>query len=85
VDVLVNVCAMLEPDPAEVPVSNPELVETVQLKVVPATLLVKAIPVVPPEQNVCEAGVAVTTGFGFTVTTTVTGVPAQPAAVGVTV
>jgi hypothetical protein len=76
---------MFDPVPAAAPVNKPELVATVQLKVVPATLLVKAIPVVPPEQNVCEAGVAVTTGVGLTVTTTVIGVPAHPAAVGVIV
>jgi hypothetical protein len=42
---------ILDPDPAEAPVNVPELVVTVQEKVVPVTLLVKAIPVVPPEQK----------------------------------
>jgi len=41
-------------------------------------ILDKVIPVVPPEQIVCEAGVAVTVGIGLTVTVTVIGVPEQP-------
>jgi hypothetical protein len=53
--------------------------------VVPATELVKEIPVILPEQIVCEAGVAVAIGLGFTVTVNVTGVPEQPLAVGVIV
>jgi hypothetical protein len=76
---------MFVPELADAPVSEAELVDTVHENVVPVTLLVSAIPVVPPEQKVCAAGVAVTTGLGLTVTTTATGVPAQPAAVGVTV
>jgi hypothetical protein len=39
--------------------------------------------VVPPEQNVCDVGVAVTTGCGLTVIVTEIGVPEQPFAVGV--
>jgi len=35
-----------------------------------------------PEQIVCATGVAVATGFGLTVITTSTGIPAQPLAVG---
>ena len=58
---------------------------TVQAKVVPVTLLLSATEVAVPEQIVCDAGVAVATGLGLTVTTTVTGVPGQPPAVGVTV
>jgi hypothetical protein len=58
---------------------------TVQVKAVPDTLLVRATEDAVPEQIVCEAGVAVATGVGFTVITTVTGVPAQPLAVGVIV
>jgi hypothetical protein len=42
---------MLEPDPADAPVKEAELVETVHEKVVPVTLLVNASPVVPPEQK----------------------------------
>ena len=82
---LLKVCAMLLPEPAEAPVMAPELVATVQAKVVPVTLLVNAMPVVWPEQIVCEAGVAVTTGIGLTVITTLIGVPVHPLAVGVTV
>jgi hypothetical protein len=52
---------------------------------VPVTLLVSATEVAVPEQIVCEAGVAVAIGLGFTVMTTVTGVPAHPLAVGVMV
>jgi hypothetical protein len=48
-------------------------------------LLVSEIPVVPPEQNVWEEGVAVATGTGFTVIVTRIGVPVHPFAVGVTV
>lgn len=58
---------------------------TVQLKVVPPTLEVRAILVVCPEQIVCELGVAVATGIGFTVIITVIGVPTHPFAVGVIV
>lgn len=46
-------------------------------KVVPATSLVSAMEVARPEQIVCEAGVAVITGFGFTVTGTTVGNPGQ--------
>jgi hypothetical protein len=53
--------------------------------VAPATLLVNAIDEAFPEQNVCEFGVAVTDGIGFTVIGTVIVVPAQLAAVGVIV
>lgn len=52
---------------------------------VPEILLVRAIAVAVPEQIVCDPGVAVATGMGLTVMTTVSGVPAQPLAVGVTV
>ena len=42
--------------------------------------------IVAPEQIVCNDGVATTTfGVGFTSTVAVTGVPAQPLAVGVMV
>jgi hypothetical protein len=58
---------------------------TVQENVVPLTLLVNAIDVALPEQIVCDDGVAVTTGAGLTVITTVIGVPAHPFAVGVIV
>jgi hypothetical protein len=42
---------MFAPEPAAAPVSEAELAVTVQLKVVLVTLLVKTIPVVPPEQK----------------------------------
>jgi hypothetical protein len=48
-------------------------------------LLLSATEDAVPEHIVCDAGVAVATGVGFTVITTVRGVPAQPLAVGVTV
>ncbi len=44
-----------------------------------------AIPVIPPEQNVCVIGVAVTTGVGLTVMITFIGFPGQPFAEGIIV
>ena len=58
---------MLEPLLAVAP--DTPVCTTVQAKVVPVTELVKAIAVVPPEQIVCEAGVAVAAGMGFTLIT----------------
>jgi hypothetical protein len=81
-DVLVNVCAMVFPDPAAAPVTDPD-VATVHVNVEPPTLLVNEIAVVLPEQIVALSGVAVATGNGSTVITTVIGVPGQPLAVGV--
>jgi hypothetical protein len=66
------------------PVTLP-LAVVLQVKVVPVTLLVRLTPTDAPEQIVCGFGVAVITGVGFTVTGKTKGVPAQPAAVGVTV
>ena len=74
---------MLVPEAAVAP-ETPDCT-TVQEKVVPVTLLVSAIDGAVPEQIVCDAGVAVATGIGFTVITTVTGVPVQLLAVGVKV
>jgi hypothetical protein len=74
---------MLDPLPAAAP-ETPDCV-TVHANVVPATLLVSEIPVAFPEQIVCEEGVAVTTGVGFTVIVTVNGAPVQPPDEGVTV
>ena len=51
----------------------------------PATLLDNATDVVPPEQMVCDDGVAVATGVGLTVMVTVIGAPPQLFAVGVMV
>jgi hypothetical protein len=59
--------------------------ETVQLKVVPATPDVSAIPVGVPLHILCDAGVATTLGVGLTVMTTLVEVPTHVAAVGVTV
>ena len=50
---------------------------------VPEILLVRAIAVAVPEQIVCDAGVAVATGIGFTGDATTVGAPAHPLAVGV--
>ena len=55
------------------------------MNVVPVTLLVNAIDGAVPEQIVCEEGVAVTTTLGFTVISTVIGVPVHVLAVGVIV
>ena len=43
---------------------------TVHAKVVPLTLLLRVMDGAVPEQIVCDPGVAVATGIGFTVTTT---------------
>lgn len=75
----------MDPEPADAPVNNPELVETVHANVVPETLLVKTIFGAVPEQIRSDAGVAVATGLGFTVITTVIGVPGQELADGVIV
>lgn len=50
----------------------------VQANVAPLTLLVNEIPVVLPEQIVCDTGFAVTTGNGFTVMVITMGVPKHP-------
>ena len=83
VPVAVRLWAIDDPEDAVAP-DTPDCT-TVQAKVVPATLLVSAIDGAVPEHIVCDAGVAVATGVGFTVTTTTLGVPAHPLAVGVTV
>lgn len=43
------------------------------------------VAIVPPEQIVCDNGVAVTVGVGFTSTVAVIGVPEHPPATGVIV
>jgi hypothetical protein len=83
VPVAVSVWAMLDPELAVAP-ETPDCT-TVHAKVVPATGLLKATEDAVPEQIVCRAGVAVATGVGLTVMTTVIGVPGHPLAVGVTV
>lgn len=81
--VVVMVCAMVEPEPAEAPLT-PDCV-TVQAKVVPPTLLLRLKELVLPEQKVCEEGVTVADGIGVTVIVTTIAAPAQPPAVGVMV
>jgi hypothetical protein len=53
--------------------------------VVPDTLLVSIMEVKLEEQIACDAGVAVTTGKGFTITLAVLVAPGHPLDVGVTV
>lgn len=58
----------------------------VHVKVVPATFPERRMSeIVPPEQIVCEEGVAAAFGVGFTKTDTTIGTPSQLFAVGVTV
>jgi hypothetical protein len=65
----VKVCAIVLPDPAVCPVTDPVTVPIVQLKVAPDGVLVRAMLVVPSLQiAVGETGS--TTGFGLIVTTT---------------
>jgi hypothetical protein len=80
---VVNTWDILEPLPALAP--ETPICTTVQAKVVPETLLVKAIDGATPEQTVCELGVATTSGVGFTVIVTVLGVPVHPFAFGLMV
>ena len=77
--VVESVCVMVEPLPAEAPLT-PDCA-TVQLNVVPLTLLVREMLVAVPEQIVAPTGVAVTFGVGFTVTVTGGMVEVQPAGV----
>jgi hypothetical protein len=62
---VVKACDIVEPVPALAP--DTPVCTTVQAKVVPPILLVKAIDGATPEQTVCEEGVATTSGVGFTV------------------
>ena len=48
-------------------------------------MLLRLRVVVPAEQMVCAVGETVPVGAGFTVTAATTGVPVQPALVGVIV
>jgi hypothetical protein len=61
-----NVCAIVDPEPAEAPVILPVIVPMVQLKLL-AAVAVSAILVVPPLQ-IAAALAVVTAGVGFTVT-----------------
>ena len=75
----------ISPEPlAAIPVTVATL-SLVQLNTVPLTVPVSTIVVIGPEQMVCEAGVAVASGVGFTSTVAVIGAPGQPFAVGVIV
>jgi hypothetical protein len=83
VAVAVSIWEMVAPEAAVAPETSDSV--TVQENVVPATLLVRAMEGAVPEHIVCNAGVVVATGIGFTVTTTAIGVPVQLLAVGVMV
>src|SRR6266404_6781554 len=75
--VLVSVPLILPVPLAAIPVTV-ALLFLVQLKVVPATLLVNTIVVIGlAEQTVCDNGVAVTSGVGFTSTVAVIDGPVQ--------
>jgi hypothetical protein len=79
--VAVNVCAIALPLDTDAPLTL--VCDTLQLKVVPATLLVSGILVAVAEQIVCPEPVA--TGIGFTVTVTLKLLPLHPLYDGVTV
>jgi hypothetical protein len=81
--VAVNVWAIVAPELADAPVTL--VCVTIHANVLPATLLVNATEVALFEQILCEVGVAVADGTGFTVTVAVIAVPAQPPAEGVIV
>ena len=82
---LVNVPLMLPAPLAAIPVASTVL-SLVQLYTVPATLPdITIVEIAVPEQLVCEEGDATAFGVGLTSTVAVTGVPAQPLAVGVIV
>ena len=67
--VLTKVWAMEFPLESDAPVTLPAgATTTVQTNVVPVTVLVRAMDVVLPEQKVCEVGVEVANGVGWTVT-----------------
>ena len=77
---------MAFPAPPKAPVTLPEGdTATVQVKVEEGIELKRFILVVPGEQIVWAAGVAVAFGTGLTVTTTGKGSPEQSLATGVTV
>ena len=83
--VLVKVPLILPAPLAAIPVTF-TLLSLVQLNTVPATLpLITIVVIGTPEQTVCADGAATAFGVGLTSTVAVTGVPAQPLAVGVTV
>ena len=83
VPVIDKACAIADPVPSAAPETPDSL--KVQVKIVPGKLLVNAIEVVFPVQMLCDEGVAVITGVGLTVITTLTGVPSHPLADGMIV
>jgi len=86
-EVLVSAWAIVEPLLFEKPLAVPLVNAAVQeyVTVAPVMAVDKPIPVAKPEQRVCWVGVAITVGVGFTVISTVMGVPLQVPMVGVTV
>jgi len=83
VPVAVSVWAIVVPEVAVAP--ETPACTTVQEKAVPPRLLVSAMEGAVPEHIVCDAGVVVATGVGFTVIIATFGVPEHPLAVGVIV
>jgi hypothetical protein len=82
---LVNNWSIVLPLPSAKPVAVPEVSAAVQVKVVPVAEPDNVMPVLPPEQILCAAGVAEATGTGLTVITTVIAKPLHPLAEGVMV
>lgn len=80
-----SVCAIIVPVPFEYPEVEPEGSEAVQSNTVPPIDPIRLIAVVPPVQNACVVGIAVTVGNGLMVITTFSGVPVHPFANGVIV
>jgi len=78
---------LIFPEPAAAMPVTVTVLSLVQLYTVPATgLPLNTIVVIGvAEQIVCDEGVAVAFGVGFTTTVAVIGVPGQPLAVGVMV
>ena len=85
VPVVVKVPLILPVPLAAIPVAATTL-SLVQLYTVPATKPVRfMVAIGAPEHDTCVAGVATAVGVGWMVTVAVTGVPTQPAKVGVIV
>ena len=83
--VLVNAPLILPLPLAAIPVTVAVLSLT-QLKTVPETSpVITIVLIIPPEQMVCDASVAIAFGVGFTITVAEIGVPGQPLAIGVMV
>ena len=77
-----RVCEIVGPDPLLYPVTFPTA-EAVHVNETPGTFATRLITILLPEQTKGATGTAVSVMAGFTVTTTVTGIPAQPLLVGV--